>query len=115
MSSQGQPAPKKQIVYREFGQSESNEALERALPALPPQKQNLKVRSTRSGRKGKTVTVIEGFQQQPESLHKLLKQLKVQCGSGGTVKENELEIQGEHCQKIARILLELGYKVKVIA
>jgi translation initiation factor 1 len=43
----------------------------------------------------------------------LLKQLKNQCGTGGTLKENEIEIQGDHKQKILEILLKLGYKAKI--
>jgi translation initiation factor 1 len=101
------------FVYREFGQVDNSEALERAVPELPPKQQNIRVQASRAGRKGKTVTVIRGFQCHPETLNKLLKQLKTQCGSGGTVKENELEIQGDHRQKIVEILSQLGYKVKI--
>jgi translation initiation factor 1 len=71
------------------------------------------VQATRSGRKGKTVTVITGFQAKPETLQALLKQLKTQCGTGGTVKDNEIEIQGDQKQKILEILLKLGYKAKI--
>jgi translation initiation factor 1 len=39
--------------------------------------------------------------------------LKTQCGTGGTVKDNEIEIQGEHKQKILEILIKLGYKAKI--
>lgn len=101
----------KKIAYQEFGSTE-NPALEKATANLPPQQQNIRVQATRSGRKGKTVTVITGFQCNLETLEKLLKQLKTQCGSGGTLKDNILEIQGDHTQKILQILLELGYKAK---
>ncbi len=100
------------FVYREFG-GDNSPATERATPDLPPEKQDLRVQATRAGRKGKTVTVITGFQTTPETLQKLVKQLKSQCGSGGTVKENEIEIQGEHKQKILEILKNLGYKAKI--
>ena len=70
-------------------------------------------KGTRAGRKGKTVTVITGFQHKPETLAKLLKQLKAQCGSGGTVKNDTLEIQGEHKQKLVSLLSQLGYQVKI--
>lgn len=111
MSSQSKPS--KSIVYQEFGNGSHSKATERTVRDLPPQQQNIRVQSTRSGRKGKTVTVITGFQQSPETLTKLLKQLKGQCGSGGTLKENTLEIQGDHCQKLVKILSDLGYKVKI--
>lgn len=99
-------------VYREFG-VDNSPATERAVPELPPQQQNLRVQASRAGRKGKTVTTITGFQAKPETLAKLLKQLKTQCGAGGTVKENEIEIQGEHKQKLLEILTQMGYKVKI--
>jgi translation initiation factor 1 len=104
--------PKDRIAYSEFGTSDHS-AFERGTPDLPPNQQNLKVQATRKGRGGKTVTVITGFQTQPETLAKLLKQLKAQCGAGGTVKEAEIEIQGDHAQAIAQILVQLGYKAKV--
>lgn len=103
----------KRIVYREFGEPDNSAAMERAVPELPPQQQNLKVQRSRKGRKGKTVTVISGFQLKPETLDDLLKKLKTQCGAGGTVKENELEIQGDHTQKLVQILTQLGYKAKI--
>ena len=104
---------KNRIVYQEFGSPLSSEALERPIPDLPPQQQNVRIQASRSGRKGKTVTIITGFQSSAETLAKLLKQLKTQCGSGGTVKENSLEIQGDHRDKLLQFLIQLGYKAKI--
>jgi translation initiation factor 1 len=104
---------KKHIVYQEFGTPDNSEASERAMPNLPPQQQNIRIQATRSGRKGKTVTIITGLQHNPETLTKLLKQLKNQCGSGGTIKDNNLEIQGDHKQKLLEIMIKLGYKAKI--
>ena len=59
------------------------------------------------------MTIITGFQSSAETLGKLLKQLKTQCGSGGTVKENSLEIQGDHRDKLLQLLTQLGYKAKI--
>jgi translation initiation factor 1 len=100
------------VIYSEFGNHNNPEAFQRAVPDLPPNQQNLRVEASRKGRKGKTVTVISGFQASQEKLADLLKKLKTQCGTGGTVKENEIEIQGDHKQKIVQILLQLGYKAK---
>ena len=102
----------KRIAYQEFG-SDNSAALQRAVRDLPPEKQDLRIQATRSGRKGKTVTVITGFQHQPETLTKLLKKLKSQCGSGGTIKDNSLEIQGDHKQKLLETLTKMGYKAKI--
>ncbi len=112
MSSSNSKSDDKSFVYREFG-NDNSPATERPIPELPPQQQNLKVQASRKGRKGKTVTVISGFQAKPETLADLVKQLKTQCGTGGTVKDNEIEIQGEHKQKILEILTKLGYKAKI--
>ncbi|VXD15403.1 conserved hypothetical protein [Planktothrix serta PCC 8927] len=110
------PTERNRVVYSEFGESTNSAALERSpssVPELPPNQHNLKVQATRSGRKGKTVTVISGFQTKPETLEGLVKQLKTQCGAGGTVKDNTIEIQGEHRQKLLEILIKLGYKAKI--
>ncbi len=107
------PRKSQKPVYQEFGSFSNHEALEKAKPDLPPNKQDLRVQTTKAGRKGKIVTVITGFQQSPDSLGKLLKQLKTQCGSGGTAKDNTLEIQGDHKQKLVKLLTDLGYKVKI--
>jgi translation initiation factor 1 len=113
MASGNNKSSDQHFVYREFGNGDNSHALERPIQELPPQQQNVRVQATRSGRKGKTVTVVTGFQSKPETLQALVKQLKAQCGSGGTVKENEIEIQGEHKQKILEILIALGYKAKI--
>ncbi len=103
----------KRVVYSEFGNVDNSVALQRGVAEVPPNQQTLKVEASRKGRGGKTVTVISGFQGKPEILADLAKQLKAQCGTGGTVKENEIEIQGEHKQKIAEILKKMGYKAKI--
>lgn len=99
------------IVYSEFGNSE--EVFERAVPDLPPSQQNLRVQVSRKGRGGKTVTVISGFQSKLETLSDLAKKLKAQCGTGGSVKESTIEIQGDHAQKLVQLLTGLGYKAKI--
>ncbi|MDJ0797441.1 MAG: translation initiation factor [Calothrix sp. MO_167.B12] len=112
MASDKRKSSENRVVYSEFGNHDSP-ATERATPNLPPEKQDLRVQATRAGRKGKTVTVITGFQTTPETLQGLLKHLKTQCGTGGTLKDNTIEIQGEHKQKILDILKQKGYKAKI--
>jgi translation initiation factor 1 len=112
MSSKNKSSQNK-IAYQEFGNPDNSKALERGIPDLPPNQQNVRVQTSKSGRKGKIVTMITGFQSKSETLEKLLKQLKTQCGSGGTIKENTLEIQGDHKQKILQLLTEMGYKAKI--
>ena len=66
----------------------------------------------RKGRGGKTVTVISGVPGNAAALSTLAQQLKKLCGSGGTIKDGVIEIQGDHCDKVQAKLVELGHKVK---
>ncbi|MGB7416748.1 MAG: translation initiation factor [Thermosynechococcaceae cyanobacterium] len=97
-------------VYSEFG---SPSAKTTSRPDLPVAEQKLTVQASRKGRRGKTVTVVSGFQTSAEKLTELAKQLKSQCGSGGTIKDQTVEIQGDHSQKLAEVLKKLGYPVKI--
>ncbi len=105
-----QNSGKDKVVWSEFGDSP---ALERGVPDLPPNQQDLRIQVSRKGKGGKTVTIISGFASKPETLADLVKKLKAQCGTGGTVKENTLEIQGDHAQKLLQLLVGLGYKAKI--
>ena len=89
------------IAYQEFGTgSQPNAATERPVTELPPSEQKIRVQASRKGRKGKTVTEITGFQLKPETLSDLAKQLKSKCGTGGTVKDNTIEMHGDCKQKV---------------
>lgn len=77
-----------------------------------PSAQTIRVAIDKKRRAGKSVTVASGFAQTPETLAKLASELKKRCGSGGTAKENEIEIQGEHVDTVAAELTKRGYRVK---
>ncbi|HUX63174.1 translation initiation factor Sui1 [Sulfuricella sp.] len=64
------------------------------------------------GRKGKGVTVIKGLTLDVLALAQLGKQLKTACGSGGTVKDGVIEIQGDHCERVTENLKKQGWVVK---
>lgn len=72
----------------------------------------IRVRLETKGRKGKGVTVITGVPLAPAELAALGKQLKQQCGAGGTVKEGAIEVQGDHCESLAEALKQRGWRVK---
>lgn len=65
------------------------------------------------GRKGKGVTLVEGVPLTANELKDLTKQLKKSCGSGGTVKDGVIEIQGDYREQLLSMLLKLGYKAKL--
>jgi len=64
------------------------------------------------GRKGKGVTIITGISLNPEDLKDFAKKLKQKCGSGGTLKEGAIEIQGDHRDVLVEELTRQGYRVK---
>ena len=64
------------------------------------------------GRKGKGVTLIDGFQLPPAELKQLAKTLKQRCSTGGTIKDSCIEIQGDHREKLASMLKQLGFTTK---
>ena len=75
-------------------------------------KQTARIWRDSKRRRGKTVTVIGGLQHDPATFDALLKRLKQQCGAGGTYKDGELEIQGDHRERVAAALAAMGYKIK---
>ena len=78
---------------------------------IPPEKQTVLV-SAEKRKKGKLVTVLTGFEPQPSVIAELFTKLKSACGSGGTIRDASVEIQGDHQKKICRILKDSGYQVK---
>lgn len=85
---------------------------EEEVETLPNGHQKLYVSIDRKQRAGKEVTLVEGFVGKEEDLKDLGKLLKNKCGVGGTVKDNEILIQGNFRDKIFDILIKEGYQVK---
>ena len=72
----------------------------------------VRVQRETKGRGGKAVTVVRGVPVDTAGLVKLGQQLKAACGSGGTVKDGVIEVQGDHCEKVVALLQGQGYQVK---
>ena len=85
-----------------------NEEIEEA-ETLPKNQQKLRVSMEKKGRGGKTVTLIKGFVGTESDLKELGKILKTKCGVGGSVKDEEIIIQGDFKQRIIDLLKTEGY------
>jgi len=72
----------------------------------------VRIRRESKGRGGKTVTVVSGIPLDAEGVRQLASDLKRRCGTGGTVKENVLEIQGDQCDVLKGELERRGFVVK---
>ena len=64
------------------------------------------------GRKGKTVTLVSGLQHNPETMKEIAKLLKEHCGTGGTVKDGNIELQGDQRERATDKLRAMNYSVK---
>ena len=77
---------------------------------MPAAQQKLKIRLETKQRGGKTVSLIEGFAGTNDDLEDLGKKLKNFCGTGGSVKDGEIIVQGDQRDKILQWLLKNGFK-----
>ena len=102
------------VVYSTNPDYSYNHDQEEESETLPPGKQNLRISIDRKKRKGKSVTLIEGFVGSDEDLKDLAKILKTKFGVGGSAKDGEIIIQGEFKQKAAEMLGSAGYKTKLV-
>jgi len=80
-------------------------------PDIPPEKQKLSIRIEKRKR-GKQVTVISGFRGHPEQLKNTMTALKNELGTGGTLDESKIELQGSLVDRASAACRRLGYQVK---
>lgn len=85
---------------------------ERVVP-ITPSDITAKIRLESKGRGGKSVSVIFNLPHNPDYFSKLTKKLKAVCGTGGTFKNDQIEIQGDHREKIQAFLIKNGFQVKL--
>ena len=102
---------RKNIVYStDKNFSFENEKLE-SIEEIPNEKQNLKCLLKRLPG-NRILTVVTGLKGNDQLLIKISKELKRACGVGGSVKDKQILIQGNHREKVMNILIERGFKVK---
>jgi translation initiation factor 1 len=80
--------------------------------AVPKGDGVVRVSHQTKGRGGKSVTLVKGLALDPVALALLGKQLRTACGSGGTVKDGVIEVQGDHCEQIMSELRKHGHNAK---
>jgi len=80
--------------------------------ALPVGDGVVRVTRETKGRGGKNVTLVKGVALDPLALALLAKQLRTACGSGGTVKDGVIEVQGDHCERVIEALKKCGHNAK---
>ena len=97
------------IVYSTIPDYEYSDDSQEETNTLPKNQQKLRLNMERAGRGGKTVTLVKGFVGSDEDITSLCKLLKQKCGVGGSVKDGEIIIQGDHRQRLVDILKKEGY------
>jgi translation initiation factor 1 len=100
------------VVYSTNSEYNYNSNQQSEQNTLLPEKQILRVIIDRKQRKGKAVTIVQGFVGREDDLKELAKLLKTKCGVGGSAKDGEVIIQGEIVDKVKAILVKEGYRVK---
>ena len=104
---------RKGVVYSTNPDYQYDNDEENNIETLAPSEQMLYVSLDSKRRKGKTVTLIEGFVGSDEDLKDLAKKLKSKCGVGGAAKDDDIIIQGKLKEKVANILRADNYRVKM--
>lgn len=100
------------VVYSTSDNFEYKFGDQEAAETLSPSQQKLKVLLDKKARAGKQVTLVEGFVGSDEDLKELGKLLKNKCGVGGSAKDGEILIQGDHRDKVLQVLIQAGFGAK---
>ena len=103
----------KTVWSSDSGDQRKDEQTSTNTKSLPPQQQTAYLHRDSKGRGGKSVTLIKNLVLSEDDMKSLAKKIKQDCGVGGTIKDDVIEIQSEQREKIANILKKLGYKIKI--
>ena len=97
------------VVYSTNPDYEYSDDSQEEADTLPKNQQKLRLNMERAGRGGKTVTLVKGFVGSDKDINALCKLLKQKRGVGGSVKDGEIIIQGDHRQRLVEVLKKEGY------
>ena len=97
------------VVYSTNTDFDYSEDTQDEAISLPKNQQKLRLYMERAGRGGKTVTIVKFFVGSEDDMVALCKILKQKCGVGGSVKDGEIIIQGNHRERLLDILKKEGY------
>ena len=100
------------MVYSTNQEFEYDAGQQTGQETVQPGEQKLIVRLDRKNRKGKSVTLVEGFRGTDEDLKALGRELKGKCGVGGSAKDGEILVQGDFRDRVVMLLKEMGYNAK---
>jgi translation initiation factor 1 len=98
------------LVYSTDPNFKLEEEQQEEQETLLPEEQKIKIKLEKKHRGGKTVTLIENFVGTDADKEELGKKLKTSCGTGGSVKDGEILVQGDNRDKVLQWLLKNGYK-----
>ena len=97
------------VVYSTDADFDYSEDSQEGQNTLPKNQQKLRLYMERAGRGGKTVTIVKFFVGSEDDMVALCKLIKQKCGVGGSVKDGEIIIQGDHRERLLDILKKEGY------
>ena len=98
--------------WHEFDDPQQTAITNKGSSKCSKEERKVRVQKMRNGKKGKTVTVIRGLELAHAELKELLKTLKKLCSTGGTIKERDIELQGDHVEVTLALLIQKGYRPK---
>ncbi len=104
---------KKNVVYSTNPDFNYDYNSEQNQETVANSQQQLRIYPDKKNRKGKTVTIVTGFIGSSDDLKSLGKKLKSMCGSGGTVKDGDILLQGNFIKKVSEYFDKEGYKYKI--
>lgn len=99
--------------WREFESDQSRSPMQGSVPPAPPRSQRrVRVQRTRAGKGGKMVTAITGLEMGEADARQLLRQLKARAGTGGTLRDGVIELQGDQVVMAIEALRQEGFDPK---